>query len=846
MKHWIAPLTNWKLWLVPSLASVLLVAIAQYSYLAFHTFAELIAIVISFLMFTCAWATRKHSPTYYLLCLACGYFWVGYLDLIHTLVYKGMNVIVEGTGNLGVQFWISARYLEAMLLFVAPLIADRQQNAERIFYSYAVLSICFTTLIFGGQFPVGFVEGYGLTPFKIVAEYVINIILVLSVWTLFKFERTTSPDEKKVILLSILTTVLSEMAFTFYEDVYGYLNLIGHIFKLFSFWFIFYAIILSNLKQPYAILKQSEARFKQIFENSEVAILDVDISEALLHLQALRSREIQSLRQYLESHPTALIEIISKIKISDVNTATLKLFGTTCKLQIQQGLYSMPSEPAIAIFKDALCAIWSNEINFRAEVSFRTLDDDEIDVLLSFPIPERFQDNGNIPVSLIDITQRKRNEAVIFHQANFDLLTDLPNRHFFVDRVNFEIERATTNSREITLLYLDIDGFKHINDSLGHEFGDELLKQVSQRLLHLVKPTDMVARLGGDEFAVLVLGENDEQLRTLIRGILDDLSQPYLLKDVQVYVTVSIGGTVFPRDGQSAIDLLRKADSAMYKVKSIGGRNFQFCTPQMDEVVQQRQILGNALRQAMEHKQEFYLTYQPIIDLKSGRVANAEVLLRWQHPELGLISPDLFIPLAEELGLISDLTVWILETACRDAKVWGIDNAEMPGISVNLSSVQFKRQNVASWVTSLLVETRFPPEKLTLEITESLMMDNYLSRSQLHAIRQTGISLSVDDFGTGYSSLSYLKRFPVTSLKIDRTFIMDLPYNSEDRALVSAILSMAQSLHLKVVAEGVETLEQLQFLRDRNCDCIQGYFYSQPLVIRDFLKYLKQYPGRSS
>jgi len=439
-----------------------------------------------------------------------------------------------------------------------------------------------------------------------------------------------------------------------------------------------------------------------------------------------------------------------------------------------------------------------------------------------------------------DISKRKKDEERILYQANYDALTRLPNRNLFKDRLSQAIERAERDKHHMAVLFIDLDRFKHVNDSMGHLAGDQLLQEVSNRLLASFRASDTTARLGGDEFTAILSDFIEVHVveDTVIK-LLDKLEMPYLIDNIETFISASIGIAVYPDDGQDVDTLLINADNAMYRVKDTGRKGYHFFTQEMNVEAQERQILDTALHQALD-KNEFILHYQPIIDLSDEQTISTEALVRWQNPERGLVSPLQFIPLAEDTGLIVPIGEWILYTACHEAASWTAKNGLLPGVSVNLSVRQFQRQDITKLVRKVLSETQLSPERLTLEITESLLViDDMSILSSLHELREMGVELSIDDFGTGYSSLSYLKRFPITKLKIDRSFITDVTTDSENAALVEAILSMAQSLGLKVIAEGVETREQVDFLKARNCDRIQGYYFSRP-VPGDELEWVNQ------
>ncbi|NVK20055.1 MAG: EAL domain-containing protein [Methylocystaceae bacterium] len=435
-----------------------------------------------------------------------------------------------------------------------------------------------------------------------------------------------------------------------------------------------------------------------------------------------------------------------------------------------------------------------------------------------------------------DITSRKKSEERIHYQANYDSLTDLPNRNLFRDRLTQSINLSKRNNQRIALFFLDLDNFKHINDTLGHMIGDELLCHVADRLRSLFRNSDTIARLSGDEFIIIVNeANNDADVKLLLDRMLECLSLPYVLEGNTTYTSVSVGATFYPDDGLTVDSLLQNADAAMFKAKDLGRNTYCFFTPEMNSRAQERHEMEVALHEAMA-KGHFVLHYQPIIDPMTQKVKTTECLVRWNDPVRGLIPPGTFIPVAEDTGMIIQMGEWILKQACRDAAHWNLEKGLEVGVSVNLSSRQFKRSDIVALVKETLAETKLPNEKLTLEITESLLVDDDAEvLKTLRGIRDLGVHLSIDDFGTGYSSLSYLKRFPISTLKIDRSFINDVLSDPEDAALTEAILSMAHSLGLNTVAEGVETQGQNDFLLERNCSLIQGFLYSKPIPVEDFL-----------
>lgn len=429
-----------------------------------------------------------------------------------------------------------------------------------------------------------------------------------------------------------------------------------------------------------------------------------------------------------------------------------------------------------------------------------------------------------------DVTERKQYEEQLAYQSAHDTLTRLPNRNLAQDRLAQGIIFARRANRQLALLFVDLDNFKVINDSLGHNVGDQLLQVMAHRISDCVRGGDTVARLGGDDFAVVLTDvSQEEDISRVAHKILAAIAKPAMIESHQLTVTCSIGISLFPRDGEDPSTLLKNADAAMYKAKEQGRNSIQYYTAEINSRVFQRLMLENSLRAALE-RNEFALHYQPQVSLLNGQVIGMEALLRWQHAELGMISPVNFIPLAEDTGLITPIGAWVLRTACKQTKAWHDAGLPPVRIAVNISGRQF-RENIPQLVEQVLAESGLPPQYLELEITESVAMQHAETTEQtLGVLRDMGVRLSIDDFGTGYSSLSYLKRFPINKLKLDQSFVRDIISDPDDAAISSAIIALAHGMKLEVIAEGVETESQLSFLRSHGCDAIQGYYFSRPVA----------------
>lgn len=440
-----------------------------------------------------------------------------------------------------------------------------------------------------------------------------------------------------------------------------------------------------------------------------------------------------------------------------------------------------------------------------------------------------------------DIRERKRAEEIIWHQAYHDALTGLPNRLLFRDRLEQALAYARRHEKVLAVMFLDLDRFKTINDTLGHSVGDQLLQGVARRLTHCVREEDTVARMGGDEFTLLLPEvEQVDDVARIAQKLIDALKPPFYIEGYELYSSTSIGIAFYPNDGEEPETILKNADTAMYRAKDHGRNNYQLYAAEMSSLSFERLALGNMLRKALDHE-ELLVHYQPQLDLRTGKIFGMEALVRWQHPDLGLISPLQFISLAEETGLISPLGEWVMRTACAQTKAWQAAGLAPLRVAVNLSARQFKHVGLIDTVAQVLDDTGLEPQYLELELTESIVAENAEATiATLRDLKAMGIKLSIDDFGTGYSSLSYLKRFPLDLLKIDQSFVHHMTSDSDDAAIVTAVINMAHSLKLKVIAEGVQTEEQLSLLRRQDCDQVQGNLFSKPIAAEEFGQLLLQ------
>jgi diguanylate cyclase (GGDEF)-like protein/PAS domain S-box-containing protein len=496
-------------------------------------------------------------------------------------------------------------------------------------------------------------------------------------------------------------------------------------------------------------------------------------------------------------------------------------------------------EPAASLMKKAANGSYGAEIPANSVLIRR----DGHEIFIEDSVATIYDRGGQVDGSVLvfrDVSTARALAARVAHLAEHDVLTGLPNRFLFNDRLNQAIARAHRNSRMLAVLFLDLDGFKHVNDSLGHSAGDKLLQSVAGQLVGCVRAPDTVSRPGGDEFILLLQDvEHAEDAEITGRRILKSLGEAHSVEDHDLYITASIGISVYPEDGRDAETLIKNADTAMYQAKSQGRHSFKFFKQEMNTRAVNRLYIEEGLRRAL-NEDELTLHYQPKINFSTGAITGAEALVRWKHPTRGIISPAQFIPVAEETGLIVPLGAWVLRKACSQVQAWTHAGLQSIDISVNVSAVQLRNGEFLEDLFTILEETEMDPSRLEIEVTESALMRNAeFAVPILRLMRKRGIRVSIDDFGTGYSSLSYLQQIPLDAIKIDQSFVHRITSFPGGTTIVSAIISLGQSLNLRVVAEGVETAEEMAFLKAQACDEAQGYFFSRAVAAEQFAKMIQ-------
>lgn len=572
-------------------------------------------------------------------------------------------------------------------------------------------------------------------------------------------------------------------------------------------------------------------------ENPRFIVLSRDITQ-----RKKSEDQLMKLSQAVEQSPNTIVITDLDANIEYANAAFFKTTGYALEEVIGKNPNLLHSDKTPSATYADMWEHLTRGQNWQGEFINRRKDGTEyIEFIHIAPVRQKDGKITHYMAIKEDISERKQAEARIHYLVNFDPLTGLPNRLQMDDHLQYTLSLAKRNDGFFALMFLDLDHFKNINDTLGHSIGDKLLIELSKRLTASLRDQDTVSRMGGDEFIILLPGSDVNGTIQVAQKLLHSIAQTFFIEEYQLSITASIGIALYPNDGVDIEMLSKNADTAMYRAKDDGRNSYCFFTPEMQANSHRILQLSNALHHALA-RNELHLVYQPQLSASAERIVGAEALLRWQHPEFGAVSPAEFIPIAEENGMILSIGEWVLRTTIFQAKSW-IDNGQLPIIvAVNISAIQFRHPNLPDLITSILEEAGLAPQYLEIELTEGIAMSNpQVAINTMNDLHERGIRMSIDDFGTGYSSLSYLKKFKVYKLKIDQSFVRDVHTNPEDKAIVSAIINMARSLELQTIAEGVETQEQLEYLREQGCDEIQGYYYSQPLLPNEFETFVRQW-----
>jgi len=783
-----------------------------------HTVVELFAVVVAALVFVTGYRAMVSARNGAVVLLGVGFLGVALLDFLHTMSYAGMpDAISANSSQKSIFFWLCARLLAAgALLAYAVLPAAPDVSLLRKRMSLALM-LAFVAvlgsigLLWPDRVPALFVNGRGLTPLKIGVEWSIIGINLLALAALWKRRDELANECVMALGFGVALSAVSELFFTMLGVIdKDAANVIGHLYKVAAYLYLFHATFNEALRRPLDRLTVQNLREKQVLSAAPDGVLWVNqtgqilmVNPAMEAMSGYRAHELvgQNVDIFLPQHLRA--RHAASMRAFFIDPHARAMGDMDLKLMRRDGLM-LPVDISLGFWED---------------------------------------DDARHAIAYVrDLTERKGFEESLRHRATHDELTGLPNRWLFRLQLDQALAHAKRGERRVAALFLDLDDFKNVNDSFGHAAGDQLLVQVASRLRGVLREDDTLARMGGDEFAILIADmDSAHEAVSVAEKLLAVLGQPYHLQNQDVLSGGSIGLAFYPDDTQESENLLRYADMAMYQAKQSGRGAYACFSAQLDQHAHENMQLHVRLREAIDLG-VLKLFYQPQVDVVSGGIVGAEALLRWNDAALGEVSPARFIPIAETTGLILPLSDWVLETACQQIAAWELGGTPLR-VAVNFSAQQFRQGNLPAKVHAVLQRTGASAQLLEVEITESVAMEHpALAREQLEALVALGCTVALDDFGTGYSSLAYLKALPVSVLKIDRGFVKDLPHGPNDVKISRSIIALAHSLDMTLVAEGVETVEQLEFLREQGCEVYQGWLFAKALDGADLTRRLRAEP----
>ncbi|MDO8284721.1 MAG: EAL domain-containing protein [Rhodoferax sp.] len=784
-----------------------------------HTAVEVFSVVVAMLIFVTGYrailSVRKGAVVW----LGVAFFGVGLLDFLHTLSYAGMpDVVSANSPQKSIFFWLGARMLAAVALLVyAVLPAVQEVSTVKKRLALLVMLAVVGVVGYGGlrwpdRLPALFVQEQGLTPLKISLEWLIISLHVATLAALWRRRLELIHECVMALGFAAALSAVSELFFTMLGviDKDG-ANVLGHLYKVAAYLYLFHATFNEALRRPLERLEVQHLREKIILNSSPDGVLWVDRAGTIL----MANPAIETLTGYPPSELLGkAVDIFLPVHLRERHAQSMRDYFTA------------PHSRAMGLMD--LKLMCRDGKMLPVDISLGHWEDDGASHAIAY---------------IRDLSERKKFEESLRHQATHDELTGLPNRWLFRLQLNQALVRAARTGQHVAVLFIDLDYFKTVNDSFGHATGDALLVQVGARIRSALRENDVLARLGGDEFAILLtdLAEMDEVVGVGTK-LLMSMQASYRLQGQDVYSGGSLGVAFYPDDAKDSETLLRYADLAMYQAKQAGRGAYAFYSKEMDRRVHEDLQLHTRLKEAVAEG-SLQLFYQPQVDVISGAVVGAEALLRWHDSVLGDVSPARFIPVAEATGLILPLSDWVLETACTQIAAWTAAGTPVH-VAVNISAQQFGQRNLPVKVLAALERTGAQARWLGIEITESVAMTQpEQAREQLNALVDLGCSVALDDFGTGYSSLSYLKALPVSKLKIDQSFMKGIPHESSDVMIAKAIMALAQSLGLTLVAEGVETDAQLAFLRQHGCEVYQGWLFAKAMPHAELTALIERGPA---
>lgn len=798
------------------------------AYLPLHGFLEIVSIAVAALVFGIGWHAHDPGRPRNLIILSCGFLAVALLDFAHTMSYKGMPEFVTESGTeKAINFWLFARYTAAITLLLAVLLPWRPFQFAGARWVALAASVAWVGLLYwqglyhADRFPHTFIPGQGLTEFKVNAEYVLVGLSVATAVGIYGLGKLRYRLHLPSLLAAVIVVALSELCFTLYSEVTDAFNLLGHVYKVVAYLLIYRAVFIEAVQAPYAQMYESERELYREKERLRTtlhaigdAVLTVDRYGRIGFLNPMAERMTGWQKADAVGRPLQEVLVLFDCEMGSLLGAELK--------RLLDGEMSQ-------FYLDGKCRMGFHDKRYLTEISLSALRD---------------EDGRTMGAAIVcqDVTERDEFEQRLQYQAGHDPLTQLPNRLALHNSLVQAMQQARETQSQVAVLFLDLDRFKDVNDTLGHDVGDQLLQVVATRLSQCMQRGDVVGRMGGDEFMAILKGlQRPEDCLPACAAIREAFSKPCWIGEHEFHIECSIGISIFPQDGEDERTLVRNADIAMYNAKGLGRNTYRYYSNEMNASLVERLYIEQGLRHALEHD-ELYVCYQPRIDAARGAVVGAEALVRWRHPEGKQIGPDRFIPVAEQSGLIGRIGEFVLHTACRDAKAWRDSGFGDVRVGVNFSASQFRDPALMDKIRHVLAETELPPHMFEIELTEGTLMEDAEGSLVLwQQLDELGVQMVIDDFGTGFSSLSYLKQLPVDLIKIDRSFVTDVASNPNGEAIVRAIIALAQSLQVNVMAEGVETAEQLAYLKAHGCAEVQGYYFSKPLPVEQFQVFLGEY-----